>query len=82
MTKKGILMVTTTDVKTYLKEQGKFVGATLLTTAVGGISGGVAQAILSYASVIPLVTSSSLYSLPALGATLGFAASFIRKYKA
>jgi pilus assembly protein TadC len=74
-------MSTWTKVKDYIVEQAKFTGEVLLTTAVGGVIGSIVAGILGFADIIPLVTSASLWALPALGATLGFVVPFLQKLR-
>lgn len=79
-------MVTTSDILTYIKEQAKFLGSVFLYTLVGGIVGTVAPAVIGFITGIPVVTlvttNASVYSLPALGTTLGFATPFIYRMRA
>jgi hypothetical protein len=71
-------MVTTSDVKAYLKDRLTFVGQVLEFTTVGGIAGGVTGGILSYLDNIPLVQSAPK-EVGFLGALFGFAVVFVKR---
>lgn len=67
------------DVVGYLKTKAMFLGNTFLETLVGGIVGSVVSGVVGFLGIVPLVDTTFLVSLPALGATLGFFVPFVEK---
>lgn len=71
-------MVTSSDMKAYLKDRLTFIGQALEFTTIGGIAGGVTGGILSYLSNIPLVQNAPA-NVGVLGALFGFAVVFVKR---
>jgi hypothetical protein len=63
-----------------VKKEIVYVLDSLAHATAGGVAGSVVSLVLGYLSHIPLVSSASLLSLPALGVTLGFVVPTVKKY--